>query len=82
MKIKIEVDCSPEEMRKFFGLPEVAPMQDRLLAESEDRLRSVINETDVSELIEKWLPVSKPGLEQLFAMWSSYATKNTKNSDG
>ena len=29
MKIKIDIDCTPEEAAdRFFGLPDVAPMQD------------------------------------------------------
>jgi hypothetical protein len=31
MKINIEIDVSPEEARHFFGLPDVAPIQDKLV---------------------------------------------------
>ena len=31
MKIQIEIDVSPEEARRFFGLPDVAGMQDQVL---------------------------------------------------
>ena len=27
MKVNIEVDCTPDEARRFLGLPDVAPMQ-------------------------------------------------------
>ncbi|MFW5680430.1 MAG: DUF6489 family protein, partial [Pseudomonadota bacterium] len=33
MKVRIEVDCTPEEARAFLGLPEVRPLQERLLTE-------------------------------------------------
>ena len=26
MKIKLDIDCTPEEVRQFFGLPEVKPL--------------------------------------------------------
>jgi hypothetical protein len=29
MKIKLDIDCTPEEMRAFFGLPDVKPMQEK-----------------------------------------------------
>ena len=32
MKFTIEIDCTPEEARHFFGLPEVKPMQDAAMA--------------------------------------------------
>ena len=30
MKITVNVDCTPDEARHFFGLPDVKPMQDAL----------------------------------------------------
>lgn len=39
MKITFNVDCTPQEARAFFGLPEIAPMQERLLAEMEAAMR-------------------------------------------
>jgi hypothetical protein len=41
MKISFDIDCTPEELRGFFGLPEVKPMQDRLMAELEEKMRSI-----------------------------------------
>ena len=40
MKVNVEVTCTPEEARLFFGLPDIKPMQDRIMAEIEERLRS------------------------------------------
>ena len=37
MKIKIEVDCTPEEARNFFGLPNVKPMQEAVMARIENK---------------------------------------------
>ena len=31
MKIKIDIDCTPQEARAFFGLPHVEPMQEAVL---------------------------------------------------
>jgi len=28
MKIKIEIDCTPQEARSFFGLPDLEPIHD------------------------------------------------------
>jgi hypothetical protein len=39
MKVTIEIDCTPAEARQFMGLPDLQPMQDRLLEEMEGRLR-------------------------------------------
>ncbi len=31
MKVTIQIDVTPEEARRFFGLPDVAPLQDKML---------------------------------------------------
>ena len=33
MKMTIEVDCSPEEARRFLGLPDVSSLNDHLVGE-------------------------------------------------
>ena len=40
MKISVDVDCTPDELRGFFGLPDVKPMQEQLLKEVEERMRA------------------------------------------
>src|SRR3984893_14673205 len=40
MKIKFDIDCTPEELRSFFGLPEIRPMQEALLKAVEERMRA------------------------------------------
>ena len=32
MKINVEVDCTPEEARRFMGLPDLSPVHDRYIA--------------------------------------------------
>lgn len=74
MKIKIEIDCTPEEARKTMGLPDLAPMQARLLEENEARLRELLKDMDPKKLAEMWLPAASQGFDQLFQMWSKYGT--------
>ena len=33
MKIRIDIDCTPEEARAFLGLPDVAPMHKAMMGE-------------------------------------------------
>ncbi len=42
MKIKLDVDCTAEEARRFLGLPEVQPLQEALLKEVQERLTANI----------------------------------------
>ena len=88
MKVTMTVDCTPEEARTFFGLPDVKPMQDAMLKEMEDRLRSSLMAMDPQELVRTWLPAGLQGFDQLQKMfWSSIAgaaraTGKSSPSDG
>ena len=71
MKLKFDMDCTPEELRGFFGLPEVKPMQDRLLAELEERMRANLKALDPEAMLKTWLPAGMKGFEQLQEMFFS-----------
>ena len=77
MKVNVEVTCTPEEARAFFGLPDLKPMQERVLAEIEERLRSGLNAMNPEAVFKTWLPASMQGVEQMQQMqqafWSQLA---------
>ena len=64
MKITVNVDCTPEEARAFFGLPDVRPMQEQLLKEVQDRLTANIRAMDPETMLRTWLPAAVKGFEQ------------------
>ena len=71
MKVNVEVDCTPEEARAFFGLPDVQPMQQAVLRELEARLRANIQAMDPEVMVKTWLPAGLQGVDQLQKMfWS------------
>jgi len=65
MKIKLDIDCTPEEVREFFGLPRVKPVQEELLKEVQERLRANIKAMDPEAMLKTWLPATIQGFEQL-----------------
>jgi hypothetical protein len=69
MKINLDIDCTPEELRGFFGLPDVKPMQEQLLKELEARLRANLQALDPETLLKTWLPAGLKGFEQLQEMF-------------
>ena len=64
MKISLDIDCTAEEARKFFGLPEVQPLQ-----EVQERMTANIKAMDAKAMIEAWLPATLKGFEQLQHMF-------------
>jgi hypothetical protein len=77
MKVNVEVSCTPEEARAFFGLPDLGPMQQRVMGEIEERLRSSLNAMNPETIFKTWLPASMQGVEQMQqlqqAFWSQLA---------
>jgi hypothetical protein len=71
MKISIDIDCTPEEARRFFGLPDVAPMQEAVMAEVQERIMANLKAMDADTLIKTWMPAGMQGWEQMQkAFWS------------
>ena len=58
MKVNVEVTCTPEEARAFFGLPDLKPMQDRIMGEIEERLKTSLNSMNPEQVFKTWLPAS------------------------
>ena len=71
MKIKLDIDCTPDEMREFFGLPEIKPLQEELLKEVRERLSANIKAMDPEAMLKTWLPATLKGFEQLPEMFFS-----------
>ena len=81
MKIHVDIDCTPEEARSFFGLPDVKPMQDHLLQDVEDRIRSTVKSMDADVLFKNWLPGGIPGVETLQQTFWSHFMGGSKKSE-
>ena len=69
MKFKVDIDCTPDEARAFFGLPDVKPLQEALLPEVEERLRATLKAMDPEAMLKTWLPTTLKGFEQLQQMF-------------
>jgi len=74
MKINLDIDCTPEELRGFFGLPDVQPMQAALLKELEARIRANLQALDAETLQKTWLPAGLKGFEQLQELFLNQMT--------
>jgi hypothetical protein len=71
MKVTMNVDCTPEEARTFFGLPDVQPMQEHLLKEMQERLSTNLKAMDPDTMIRAWLPATMKGFEQMQDIFTS-----------
>ena len=64
MKMTIEVDCSPEEARRFLGLPDVSALNDHLVSEMSKRIDANINMLNPEEFMKNWMTMGAGAQEQ------------------
>lgn len=65
MKINIEIDCSPEEFRQSFGLPDLRPMQDAVLGAMQQQMLDAVARTTPEALMRNWMPMFLQTPEQM-----------------
>jgi hypothetical protein len=58
MKFKFDVECTPEEARLFLGLPNIAPMQEKMMLEMEKKLQENIRSLSPEEIVKTWMPLT------------------------
>jgi len=64
MKMTIEVDCSPEEARRFLGLPDVGALNEHLVDEMRKRMDANMAMISPDELVKNWLSFGAGAQEQ------------------
>lgn len=83
MKFNFDIECTPEEARAFIGLPNVAPMQEKLMKELEERLQDNIRNLSPEEMVKTWMPATMQGWGEMQKMfWAQMGVKMPDAPDG
>lgn len=83
MKVKFDIDCTPEEARAILGLPEVAPMQAEMMKAMQGRMTKALAGMDPEALLKTWIPAGAQSLEQMQkAFWEQFAAMGKKSGGG
>lgn len=76
MKFKFDIECTPEEARAFLGLPDIVPLQEKVMKEIEARLQDNIRNLSPEEMIKTWMPSTMQGLGDIQkAFWGQMGVK-------
>lgn len=65
MKINVEVDCTPLEARQFFGLPNVEPLQNAMMAQIESRMLAEMERFSPEALMKSWFSLFPQNTDQM-----------------
>jgi Family of unknown function (DUF6489) len=56
MKVTVNVDMTPEEARAMMGLPDVAPLQQKMMEEMQGRMKAAFDTGDPEAMMQAWMP--------------------------
>ena len=75
MKVTVDFDMTPEEARKMMGLPDLAPMQARMMEQLEKQMAQNLSYIDPETLAKALMPMGAQGLEQMQNLMWKVAAK-------
>lgn len=55
MKITVDIECTPEEARRFFGWPDVSGVNDAMIDAIQTRLNDAVANLDGETLLRQWM---------------------------
>ena len=73
MKITVDVDCTPEEARRFMGLPDLTPVHDAYIAQALDTVKNGISPDMLESMVKGWAPMGEAGMR----MWQNVIDQAT-----
>lgn len=62
MKVSIDIDCTPEEARRFLGLPDLSSVHDLYLEQLKRMMGDSLSPDHVGEMMKSWAPMGENGL--------------------
>ena len=62
MKVTIDIDCTPEEARRFMGLPDLTPVHDAYVEKLKALVVDGATPEMVGEMMKAWGPMSEAGM--------------------
>ncbi len=75
MKIKLDIDCTPEELRAFLGLPDLGPVQRIVVEALTEKTTEAMKSLDPEDIIKTWAGTGAEGLEILRQFWPKSGAK-------
>lgn len=80
MKISVDVDCTPQELRTFFGLPDLEPMQQAVLMEMQQRMIAAMDHMTPTAVMKDWVAPMTAMPQALFGAFTSAASSAARNT--
>lgn len=81
MKVTFDIDCTPEEARRFLGWPDVTPVHDVMVDQMKQVAAQALPHLDPESMAKLWFPMGSDMLQEFQqGLWAA-ATGATTGSD-
>lgn len=81
MKLNVEIDCTPEEARRFLGLPDLSKVNDVYVDAVAKAMQGVGNVDQLQELVKQVAPMGEMGMKLFKQFMEGGAAMNTPSKD-
>lgn len=84
MKVHVEIDCTPEEARKFMGLPDVSKANDVYIDAISKAMKGAANTDQLQDFAKQIAPMGQMGIklfQQFVENSSAFAGGSTTKKD-
>lgn len=71
MKINVEIDCTPEEARRFLGLPDFGPVHEKYIAMLMEMMDKGVQPEMLESVMKSWAPMGEAGMNFWRRMFDS-----------
>ena len=78
MKVNITIECTPQEARAFFGLPDVTPLNEQLVQEMGRRMQANLDAMEPDALMRSWMTLGGEWQKQFMGLMSQAAAGVTR----
>ena len=78
MNVTINIDCTPEEARRFLGLPDLTPVHQAYVDKLQKTVADGVTADMMAEMMKPWGPMTEAGVglwRQMFEQMSGGGTK-------
>lgn len=65
MKVTVDIECTPEEARRFLGFPDLSPVHEAYVEQLRAMVAEGVSADMAAEMMKSWAPMGEAGM----AMW-------------
>jgi hypothetical protein len=77
MNVTVNVDCTPEEARRFLGLPDLTPVHAAYVEKLQKTVADSMTSDMVAEMMKSWGPMTEAGMSVWRQMFDQVGPNRT-----